>query len=145
MKSAATGAVSGCVIWMIVFCILSACLLPVALLVGTLTSTLSIDWVANILGPYLCPQDSTVEIITRKTTGADSNGRPYSATSYEMQCVDSDGNVVREPSQVYVPIWLGSLAVIGLLLSALIAFLLAAPAGVLILNLFNRWRKANSR
>ena len=145
MKSATTGAVSGCVVWMIVFCVLSSCLLPVAMMVGTLTSLLSVDFVADILGPYFCPQDSTVEIITHKRSGTNSSGGRYSSTSYEMQCVDSNGNVVREPSQDYVLIWLGILAVTGLILSALIAFLLAAPAGVFIVNLSNRLRKANTR
>ena len=55
-----------------------------------------------------------------------------------------DGRVVQEPSQAYVIYWLGLLAAIGLVLSVLIAFLLAAPAGVVIVNLSNRWRKANT-
>ena len=145
MKSATTGAMSGCVVWMIVLFVLSACLIPVALMVGTFTSLLSVDFVANTLGPYYCPQESTAEILTSKTTGNNpSGGGRYTSTSYEMQCVDSNGTVVREPSQDYVLPWLGIHAVIGLILSALIAFLLAAPAGVLIANLSNRLRKANT-
>ena len=140
MKSAATGAVSGCVVWMIVFCVLSSCLLTVALPVGSLAIEFSPDFVTNILGPYLCPQDSTAEIVTRQVTGVRTP-----ATSYTMQCVDSNGNVVKEPSPDFAFIWLGILAVTGLILSALIAFLLAAPAGVLIVNLSNRLRKANTR
>ncbi len=139
MKSATTGAVSGCVVWMIVFCVLSACLLPVAIPVGSFAIELSPDFVTDILGPYLCPQDSTAEIVTRQVTGVRTP-----ATSYNMQCVDSNGNVVREPSPDFAFIWLGILAVTGLILSALIAFLLAAPAGVFIANLSNRLRKANS-
>jgi hypothetical protein len=145
MKSATTGAVSGCVVWMIVFCVLSSCLLPFAMIVGSLTDTFNAHFVADILGPYLCPQDSTAEIVTYESTIIDSYGvrRPY--TQHEMQCVDSNGNVVREPSPVYFFIWMGILAVPGLILSALIAFLLAAPAGVFIVNLSNRLRKANTR
>ena len=144
MKSATTGAVSGCVVWMIVFCVLSACLLPVAIPVGSFAIELSPDFVTDILGPYLCPQDSTAEIVTHQTTSVDSSGVRRPATAYEMQCVDSNGNVVREPSPIYAFIWFGILAVTGLILSALIAFLLAAPAGVLIVNLANRLRKANT-
>lgn len=140
MKSATTGAVSGCVVWMIVFCVLSLFLCPVAFGVGTVTESISPDFVAGILEPYLCPPDFTAEIVTRTTT--DVRG---SVTSHQMQCVDLNGNVVREPSQVYIFIWLGILAVTGLILSALIAFLLAAPAGVFIVNLSNRLRKANTR
>lgn len=138
MKSATTGAVSGCVVWMIVFCVLSACLLPVAMPVGSFAIELSPDFVTDILGPYLCPQDSTAEIVTRQVTGVRTP-----TTSYNMQCVDSNGNVVKEPSPDFAFIWLGILAITGLILSALIAFLLAAPAGVLIVNLSNRLRKAN--
>lgn len=147
MKSATTGAVSGCVVWMIVFCVLSACLVPVATMVGVVTSTssLSIDFVADNLGPYLCPPDSTAEILTERTSGVDNDGHRYDSTAYEMQCVDSNGSVVQEPSQGYVIFWLGLLAAIGLIVSVLIAFLLAAPAGVVIVNLSNRWRKANTR
>ena len=145
MKSAATGAMSGCVVWMIVFFVLSLCLLPVALIVGTLTSLLSVDFVANILGPYFCPQESTVEIITTTRSGTNTSGGRYSYTTYKMQCVDSDGTIVREPSQDYVIIWLGILSVIGLILSALLAFLFAAPAGMFIASLSNRLRNANTR
>ena len=144
MKSATTGAVSGCVVWMIVFCLLSACLLPVALPVGSFAIELSPDFVTDILGPYLCPQDSTAEIVTRQVTGVRTP-----TTSYNMQCVDSNGNVVRERSPdalfIWAGIWVGIFAVIGLILSALFAFLLAAPAGVLIAGLTNRLRKANTR
>ncbi len=143
MKSATTGAVSGCVIWMIVFCFLSIMCLPVALVgapVGSITIELSPGFVEDILGPYLCPQDSTAEIVTRQVTGVRTP-----ITSYNMQCVDSNGNIVKEPSPdalfIWVGIWVGIFAVTGLILSALVAFLLAAPAGVLIVNLSNRLRK----
>jgi hypothetical protein len=34
MKSAATGTISGCVVWILVFVLLGACLLPIAMLIG---------------------------------------------------------------------------------------------------------------
>lgn len=139
MKSATTGAVSGCVVWMIVFCVLSACLLSVAIPVGSFAIELSPDFITDTLGPYLCPQDSTAEIVTRQVTGVQTP-----ATSYNMRCVDANGNVVQEPSPNFAFIWLGILAIIGLILSALIAFLFAAPVGVLMVKLVNRLRKANS-
>ena len=152
MKSAAAGTVSGCVVWMIVFGVLSFMCLPIALVgapVGSMTIESSPGFVADILGPYFCPKDSTAEIVTRATTIVDSSGVRRPATAHEMQCVDSNGNVVREPSPdflfVWVGIWLGIFAVAELILSALIAFLLAAPAGVLIVSLSNRLRKANTR
>jgi hypothetical protein len=113
--------------------------------VVTSTSSSSIEFVADNLGPYLCPPGSTAEILTERTSGVDTDGIRYDSTSYELQCVDSDGSVVQGPSQAYVIFWLGLLAVIGLLVSLLFAFLLAAPAGVLMGSLSNRWRKTNAR
>jgi hypothetical protein len=60
-----------------------------------------------------------------------------------MQCVDSNGDVVREDPVVYAFVWIGIIAGIGLILSALLAFVFAAPAGVLIARLINRNRKPN--
>ena len=59
MKSATTGTVSGCVAWMLVFCVLSICVLSVGPLVGILIPEFNKDFVANTLGPYLCPPEST--------------------------------------------------------------------------------------
>ena len=145
MKSAATGTASGCVVWMLVFCMLSICVLTLALPVGSIVATVSGDFVVRVVGPYLCPPGSTGEIITFATTTVDSNGVRQPATGYEMQCVDASGSIVRAPSPDYAFAWLGILAVIGLVLSALFAFLFAAPAGVLIANLTSRWRQRNSR
>ena len=145
MKSATIGTVSGCVVWMFVFLFVGAfmvtVMMPVGFLVGSLALDLSPNFVEDILGPYFCPPESTAEIVTRAVTGVRTP-----ATSYQMQCVDSNGNVVKEPSPNPLILWLGIVAVtgliIGLILSALIAFLLAAPAGVLIVNLSNRLRTA---
>lgn len=139
MKSATTTAVSGCLVWIITFCLLCSCLLPILLPVAGFTSTNG--FAVDILAPYLCPRESTAEIITHQTTSVDSSGFSRPSTAYEMQCVASTGSVVREPSPDYAFIWYGILAIIGLILSALIAFLLAAPAGVLIGKLVNRLRK----
>jgi hypothetical protein len=144
MKSAAAGTVSGCVVWMIVFCVMSMCLLTAAMPVGAITATTS-DVAVDVLGPYLCPPNSTGEIITHPSTSTDSNGNRIPSTAYEMQCVNSDGVVVQAPSPDYAFIWVGVMAVAALLISVLLAFLLAAPAGVLIASLVNRLRKSSAR
>jgi hypothetical protein len=136
MKSAATGTLSGCVVWVIVFFILLTCLIPTAALVGGLSSTLAADFVAGTLEPYLCPEGSHAEIITFQTTSIDDFGNAQPATGFEMQCVNSQGEITRDPSPDYGFIWLGVLGLASLVLSALLAFLLAAPAGVLIARLF---------
>ena len=143
MKSVAAGTASGCVVWTIVFCLMSACLLSVALPVGTITATTG--FVVDIVGPYLCPQGSTGEIVTHPSSSTDSNGHTIPSTAYEMQCVDANNNIVRERNPDYAFIWVGIVAAAALLLSVLFAFLLAAPAGVLIAGLTNRLRRNNAR
>jgi hypothetical protein len=45
--------------------------------------------------------------------------------------VDASGEIAREPSPDYAFYWMGALIAGSLLFSVLLAFLLAAPAGVL--------------
>ena len=151
MKSAATGVASGCLVWAISspvvgdkivgFGVLWMCLCPLAMAVGGVTSTLTADLVADVLGPYLCPENSTAEIITFATTSRDENGNEHPATGYAMQCVDTKGAVVRQPSPDYAFYWLGILGVGSVVLAALLAVLFAAPIGALITYLVNRFRK----
>ncbi len=138
MKSEATGTLSGCVVWVIVFFALLTCLIPVAAFVGGLSSTLAAEFVAGILEPYLCPDGSHAEIITFQTTSMDDFGNAQPATGFEMQCVNSQGEITRDPSPDYSFIWLGVLGLAALILSVALAFLLAAPAGVLIARLIKR-------
>ena len=142
MQSAATGTVSGCVVWMLVFCILSTCVLSAGVPLAGLVLSFNHDFMAKTLEPYLCPPESTAEIVTHASS-TDGGRRP--ATSYAMQCVDANGNVVKEPSPDYFFIWLGVLGIIGLILSALTAFLLAAPAGVIVAKLTDYLRKVIAR
>jgi hypothetical protein len=139
MKSAAAGTASGCVVWTIVFCVASMCLLSVAMGVGGATATTG--FVRDTMGPYLCPAGSTAEYVTHPSTSTDSNGNRISSTAYELQCVDASGVVVRAPSPDYAFLWVGVLALGALVLSVVAAFLLAAPAGALIAGLTNRWQK----
>jgi hypothetical protein len=138
MKSAKTGAVSGCILWVLVFGILCMCLFPVTMVVGSITSTVTGDSVARILGPRLCPAGSTAEIFTYETTTTDENGFETPTTAYEMRCVDANGNIVKDLGPTYAFIWMGILGGIGLILSAVLAFLLAAPAGALIARVFQK-------
>ena len=138
MKSAATGTLSGCVVWVIVFFVLLTCLIPTAMFVGGLSSTLAADFVAGTLEPYLCPEGSHAEIITFQTTSVDDFGNAQPATGFEMQCENEQGEITRDPSPDYSFIWLGVLGLGSLVLSAVLAFLLAAPAGVLIARLLKR-------
>jgi hypothetical protein len=132
MKSAAVGTSSGCVIWVVAFGLVSLCLCPLAAMVGSVSATFGANWVAGIVGPYLCPDNSTAEMITFQTTSSDEFGNQSPATGYEMQCVDAAGNIVRNSSPDYAFYWVGFLALGSLIISSGAAFLVAAPLGTFI-------------
>lgn len=142
MEPAKTGAVSGCLVWVIAFSVLCACLFPAAMVAGSITSTVTGDSVARILGPVLCPEGTTAEIFTYETTSTDSNGFETPSTAFEMRCVDESGQIVKDLGPTYAFIWTGLLGVVGLVLSAILAFFLAAPAGALVARLFQKKPKA---
>lgn len=114
---------------------------PAASFIGGFSSTLGADFVARALEPFLCPEGSTAEIVTSPTTMR-RDGREVSAINYEMQCVDANGTIVRAPSQDYAYYWVGLLMMGSLGLSGLLALLLAAPLGALVMRL--AFRKAGT-
>ena len=141
MKSATTGAVSGCLVWIIACGVISMCLLPVSTAIGGMTAVS--DFAIQQTGAFVCPDNTTSDVRTYETTTTDSNGFRQPSTAYVLQCVDASGNVVKEDPVGYAFIWTGIIASIGLVLSGVLAFLFAAPAGVLITKLINRIRKPN--
>jgi len=145
MKSASAGAASGCIVWFLVFGVLLLCLCPTAMVVGSFSATSQSSFAVRTLEPYLCPEGSTAEIITFATTSTDEFGNQQPATGYEMQCVDANGVIVREPSPDYAFYWLGLLFAGSLILSALLALLFAAPVGALVPVLINRFRKTGAK
>jgi hypothetical protein len=112
--------------------------------VGALSTTLGAESVAGILEPYLCPDNSTAEVITFQTTTTDEFGNESPATGYEMQCIDTAGNVVLEGSPDYAFYWIGLLALGSLVVSGGVAFLVAAPLGALIARHRSRTASAGS-
>jgi len=139
MKSATTGTLSGCIVWVIVFGAISLCIFPVAMLIGGFTSIS--DLAMRTLGPYICPDGSTAQSYSYATTTTDEFGNRQPSTAYVLQCVDSNGKVVKEDPVMYAFIWMGVIATIGLVIAALLSIALAAPAGVLIARLFSRNRR----
>jgi len=136
-----TGAVSGCIVWIIVFGILSACFLPVSMIIGGFTSVS--NFAMQTLGPVICPDGTTAESYSYATTTTDEFGNSRPSTAYELHCIDATGAVVKEDPVLYAFIWMGIIAVIGLVIAALLAFALAAPAGVLIARFLDRNKKSN--
>jgi len=139
MKTATTGTISGCIVWVIAFAALSACLLPVAMFVGSFTS--GSDLTMQTLGPYICPEGSLAESYSYQTTSYDEYGAPSPATATELHCVDSSGNVVKTDPVGFAFIWVGLALAIGCTASIILAFFLAAPAGAIIANLIKRISK----
>ncbi len=135
MKSTKAGAVSGCVVWLIVFGLLGACLVPMGTMIGGFT------WMTNFalqtLEPLICPEGTTARFRTYATTSTDNQP----STAYVMQCVDASGNVVKEDPVAYAFVWVGLFAGMGLIASAVLAFALAAPAGMLVSRVLNRRQK----
>jgi len=142
MKNLRTGTASGCVIWFIVFCVLSTCIIPVAGTIGTITSFTEIP--IKVIGPMICPEGTTPQLHKYATTSTDDFGNSQPATGFSLQCVDANGDVVKEDLILYSFIWIGIIGAIGLILAGILAFAFAAPAGVLIAKFLNRNKNNNT-
>ncbi len=141
MKQASTGVVSGCLVWIIACGVISMCIMPVSTAIGGITSVS--DFAIQKTGALVCPENTTPDVRTYATTTT-SDGFTRPSTAYVLQCVDTSGEVVMEDPVGYAFIWIGIISGIGLVLSGVLAFVLAAPAGVLISKVLNRIRKPNS-
>ncbi len=136
MKSSAPGAISGCIVAILLFIVLGACLLPAGFIAASVTSTT--ETAVQTTGRILCPQGSTPTRTSYATTTRDENGNTQPSTAYELQCVDATGQTVREDPIVYGLLWTGMGAAAGLIITVLLTLLLAVPAGALIARLLNR-------
>jgi hypothetical protein len=141
MNQVKTGAVSGCIVWFIVFGILGACLVPAGMMIGGFTSVT--DFAMQTVGPFVCPDGTTVDSRSYATTTNDEFGNPQPSTAYVLQCVDAAGEVVKEDPVTFAFIWIGIISGIGLVFAALLAFVFAAPAGVLVARVIKRNKKPN--
>jgi hypothetical protein len=144
MKTYGTGTLSGCMVWIIVFGMLCMCLMPIVMITGSITSTVTADSVAGILAPYLCPPETSPDIITYETTTTDENGFETPSTAFEMRCVAPNGDIIKDLGPTYAFIWIGILTAGGIILAAILAFFLAAPTGVLVTRWLNRRKKEQS-
>ena len=141
MKPGTTGTVSGCIVWIIVFGLISACLLPIGMIIGGFTSVS--DFAMQTLAPLICPEGTTAESYSYATTTTDEFGNSQPSTAYELHCVDTNGTVVKEDPVLFAFLWMGIIAAIGLVMAALLALLFAVPAGIFISRLLNRRQKEN--
>ncbi len=136
MKSSTTGAISGCLVWLLVCGVLGMCLIPVAMMVGGVTS--GSEFAVRTVAPFICPKGTSGTAFSYSTTSIDDNGVSVPATAYELHCVDAAGDTVKNDPILFAFLWEGIAVVVALIVMALLAFLLAAPAGVLAGRLFRR-------
>jgi hypothetical protein len=135
MSSRATGTVSGCIIWILVFGALSICIFPSAMVIGGVTSASS--FAMQTLGKIICPAGTIAQTYSYETTTTDENGNTQQSTAYELPCVDASGVILKKDPVLYAFLWIGIIAAIGLVIAALLAFALATSAGLLISKLLN--------
>lgn len=140
MNPKSTGAVSGCLIWILVFGVISSCLAPLGMIVGGVTS--ASNFAMQTIAPLICPEGTTAESYSYATTSVDEFGNTQPSTAYELHCVDSTGTVVKEDPVLYAFLWMGIIVVLGLVIAAGLAFFLATPAGVLISRMLGRTQRS---
>ena len=139
MKQTTAGTISGCVIWILSMGILMSCILPVFFVIGSVTSFS--QFAVKTTGNIICPDGTIPESYSYETTTTDEFGNSQPATGVELHCVDQSGEVVKTDPVGYAFLWIGIFALLGLIISAILAFVLAAPLGILIGKLFNRGKK----
>ena len=139
MKQATAGTISGCVIWIISIGVIMSCVLPIFIVIGSITSFS--QFAIKTTGSFVCPDGTTAESYSYETTTTDEFGNSQPATGVELHCVDQTGTVVKKDPVGYAFLWDGIFAVAGLMISAVLAFVLAAPLGVLIGRLFKGVQK----
>lgn len=133
MKQATTGTVSSCLVWILAFVVISLCILPISF-VGSMF-TITSDFAVRQTGAIICPDNTTPKIHSFATYGSGPS------TTSELECIDASGEVVKVDPVGYAFLWIGIIAVIGLVLCAILAFALAAPAGILIARVLGRMNK----
>lgn len=110
--------------------------MPVAIGIGSFTATT--DLAVRATAPYICPPDTTPRIDTYQTTMRNKNGFDQPATASVLECVDAQGNVVKEDPIAWTFLWLGICSAIALVVVAVVSLLISAPAGVLIGRVFGK-------
>ncbi len=141
MKPAKTTAFSGCLIWFVMISLIGSCILPVFVVIGSVSSFS--DFAIKTTGSLLCPQGTTPQSHSYATTSQDSNGFEHPATGYELHCVDASGSVVKKDPLAYAILWIGAFSVVGLVLSAILAFVFAVPGGILVTRLLEKLKVKN--
>ncbi len=135
MKSTSRGIVSGCIVWVLVFSVLS-CLGLVGAGVGAATA--QTGFVVETVGGRMCPAGTTPDLFSYESYMVDERGVRMPSTAYELICVNATGETVVNLGPTWAFIWSGILGGAGLLLAALFSALVAAPMGAWIGRKFGK-------
>jgi len=138
MNNVKTTAISGCLIWFLLISIIGSCVMPIFIVVGSISS--SSNFAINTTGGWLCPQGTTPKSYSYATTSHDENGFEHPATAYELHCVDASGEVVKNDPVLYAFLWIGIWALVGIIFSGVLTFIFAVPGGMLVTKLLNKMK-----
>ena len=139
MSKAKTTAASGCLIWFLLLTVIGTCIMPIALVVGSVSSVSDLS--IRTMGGFICPENTTPEVYSYASTTTDEYGNTQPSTAYELHCMDANGEVVKEDPIVYAFGWIGLSALAGLGVTALLSFIFAVPGGMLVTRLLEKIRK----
>lgn len=142
MSKTKTTAVSGCLIWFVLIAVIGSCVMPVAFVVGSISSTS--DYVIENVGVFICPEGTAPRSHSYATTTTDEFGNTQPSTAYELQCEDSNGDIVQTDPIAYAFIWIGIVALLCLVLTGVLAFVFAVPGGMLVTRVLNSLKKPKS-
>jgi hypothetical protein len=138
MDKTKTTAFSGCLIWFLLISLIGSCVMPVAFMVGGISS--ASDFAIKLTGGYICPEDTTPESFSYATTTTDEFGNSQPSTAYELHCVDAGGTVVKKDPIAYAFIWIGIIALAGVLVTAVLSFVFAVPGGMLVTKILDKFK-----
>ena len=141
MSNTKTTALSGCLIWFVLITVIGSCIMPVAFIVGGITSTT--DFVIENVGVFICPEGTAPRSYSYQSTTTDEFGNTQPATAYELHCEDSNGDVVQTDPIGYAFIWIGIVALLGLVVTGILSFVFAVPGGMLVTKLLGKLRPQN--
>jgi hypothetical protein len=103
------------------------------------------DLAIKTTGGWLCPEGTTPESYSYATTTRDANGFEQPSTAYELHCVDSSGNVVKNDPVLYAFAWIGIFAGLGIFVAVILAFVFAVPGGVLVTKLLEKLKSPKTK
>jgi len=136
MKDTGTTAISGCLIWFFLISFVGACIMPVFMVAGSLSSYT--DFAIQTTGKWTCPENTTPQSYIYPTTSTDEYGNSHPATGFALQCVNPSGEVVQEDPVLFAFIWIGIFLLVGMIVTGVLCFVFAVPGGMLVTKLLNR-------